>query len=73
MMCETFARNMTVLNVPSTTNEAKRVEVTNVLARDRRTVLTGVKEILRDYGHQDLLWGKQSWKEVFEHILKGLS
>ncbi len=31
------------------------------------------KVICRSYGHQDLLWGKESKKHVFPKILKGLS
>lgn len=30
------------------------------------------KRVLRDYGHQDLLWGKDARKDVFPEILDGL-
>lgn len=31
-----------------------------------------VKKIERGYGHQDLLWGRNAWRDVFPDILDGL-
>jgi cholesterol oxidase len=43
------------------------------LSRSRLGRLNSHREILRDYAHQDLLWGRTAYLDVFPMILNGLA